>query len=215
MNIKGNSNDYLGKGLSGATLSVRKPKEASFKSNENVIIGNVALYGATDGEAYINGIGGERFCVRNSGAKAVVEGIGDHGCEYMTGGRVVVLGQVGRNFAAGMTGGTAYVFDLEADFKEKVNSEMVELDYLTETEDEIMVKQMIKDHLKYTGSDRAAEILNNWQKFRKQFIRVMPRDYQRMINAIADFKDQGLNKDAALMRAFEQNAQDKARVSGN
>jgi len=133
----------------------------------------------------------------------------------MTGGRVVVLGQVGRNFAAGMTGGTAYVFDSEADFKAKVNGDMVELDYLTKTEDEAVVKEMIEEHLKYTGSDRAAEILNNWVNYREKFIRVMPRDYQRMINAIADFEAQGLKKDAALMKAFEENAHDKARVSGN
>lgn len=133
----------------------------------------------------------------------------------MTGGRVVVLGQVGRNFAAGMTGGTAYVFDLESDFKDKVNQEMVELDYLTETEDETVVKKMIEDHLKYTGSDRAAEILNNWQHLREKFLRVMPRDYQRMITAINSFKDQGLSRKDALMKAFEENAHDEARVSGN
>ena len=213
--LKGDSNDYLGKGLSGAKVIVEKSESSKFKAEENIIIGNVAFFGATSGEAYIEGKAGERFCVRNSGVNAVVEGLGDHGCEYMTGGRVVVLGQVGRNFAAGMTGGTAYVFDQEADFKDKVNGEMVELDYLTETEDEAVVKEMVEEHLKYTGSDRAAEILNNWLDYREKFIRVMPRDYQRMINAIADFEAQGLKKDAALMKAFEENAHDKARVSGN
>ena len=213
--LKGDSNDYLGKGLSGAKVIVEKSESSKFKAEENIIIGNVAFFGATSGEAYIEGKAGERFCVRNSGVNAVVEGLGDHGCEYMTGGRVVVLGQVGRNFAAGMTGGTAYVFDQEADFKDKVNGEMVELDYLTETEDEAVVKEMVEEHLKYTGSDRAAEILNNWLDYREKFIRVMPRDYQRMINAIADFEAQGLEKDAALMKAFEENAHDKARVSGN
>jgi glutamate synthase (ferredoxin) len=213
--LTGDSNDYLGKGLSGAKVIVEKSESSKFKAEENIIIGNVAFFGATSGEAYIEGKAGERFCVRNSGVNAVVEGLGDHGCEYMTGGRVVVLGQVGRNFAAGMTGGIAYVFDQEADFKDKVNGEMVELDYLTETEDEAVVKEMIEEHLKYTGSDRAAEILNNWLDYREKFIRVMPRDYQRMINAIADFEAQGLEKDAALMKAFEENAHDKARVSGN
>lgn len=213
--LKGDSNDYLGKGLSGAKVIVEKSEKSKFEAENNIIIGNVAFFGATAGEAYIEGKAGERFCVRSSGVNAVVEGLGDHGCEYMTGGKVVVLGQVGRNFAAGMTGGNAYVFDLEADFKEKVNGEMVELDYLTETEDEIIVKKMIEEHLKYTGSDRAAEILNNWQSYKLKFIRVMPRDYKRMITAIADFEAQGLERDAALMKAFEQNAQDKARVSGN
>jgi glutamate synthase (ferredoxin) len=213
--LKGDSNDYLGKGLSGAKVIVEKSERSKFKAEENIIIGNVAFFGATSGNAYIEGKAGERFCVRNSGVNAVVEGLGDHGCEYMTGGRVVVLGQVGRNFAAGMTGGTAYVFDLEADFKDKVNGEMVELDYLTETEDEMLVKQMIEEHLKYTGSDRAAEILNNWQDYKAKFIRVMPRDYQRMISAIADFEAQGLSREDALMKAFEENAHDKARVSGN
>ncbi|TDO95203.1 glutamate synthase (NADH) large subunit [Halanaerobium saccharolyticum] len=213
--LTGDSNDYLGKGLSGAKVIVEKSEESKFEAEDNIIIGNVAFFGATDGEAYIEGKAGERFCVRNSGVSAVVEGLGDHGCEYMTGGRVVVLGQVGRNFAAGMTGGTAYVFDLEADFREKVNGDMVELEYLTETEDEIMVKEMIEEHLKYTGSDRAAEILNNWEKYKSKFIRVMPCDYKRMITAIDNFKAQGLSRDDALMKAFEENAHDKARVSGN
>ncbi|CCU78527.1 Glutamate synthase [NADPH] large chain [Halanaerobium saccharolyticum subsp. saccharolyticum DSM 6643] len=213
--LKGDSNDYLGKGLSGAKIIVEKAVESKFRAEENIIIGNVAFFGATAGKAYIEGKAGERFCVRNSGVEAVVEGLGDHGCEYMTGGKVVVLGQVGRNFAAGMTGGTAYVFDLESDFKDRVNGEMVELNYLTETEDEIMVKKMIQEHLKYTGSDRAAEILNNWQSYKSKFIRVMPCDYQRMIKAINNFKAQGLSKNDALMKAFEENAQNKARVSGN
>ncbi|MEC9491090.1 MAG: glutamate synthase subunit alpha, partial [Halanaerobiales bacterium] len=213
--LKGDSNDYLGKGLSGAKVIVEKSEKSKFEAEDNIIIGNVAFFGATAGEAYIEGKAGERFCVRNSGVNAVVEGLGDHGCEYMTGGRVVVLGQVGRNFAAGMTGGTAYVFDLKSDFREKVNGDMVELEYLTETEDEIMVKEMIADHLKYTGSDRAAKILNNWEKNKSKFIRVMPCDYKRMITAIDNFKAQGLSRDDALMKAFEENAQDKARVSGN
>lgn len=213
--IIGDGNDYLGKGLSGARIIVEKSEKSEFRADENIIIGNVAFFGATAGEAYIEGRAGERFCVRNSGVDAVVEGLGDHGCEYMTGGKVVVLGRVGRNFAAGMTGGTAYVFDEDNNFKEKVNKEMVELDYLTETDDQSVVKEMIENHLKYTGSMRAAEILKTWDKAKKNFIRVMPRDYQRMINAIAEFKAQGLEREKALMKAFEENAQDKARASGN
>jgi glutamate synthase (ferredoxin) len=211
----GDANDYLGKGLSGARIVVEKSTDSLFKAADNIIVGNVAFFGATAGQAYIEGVAGERFCVRNSGVEAVVEGVGDHGCEYMTGGRVVVLGKVGRNFAAGMTGGTAYVFDQDDNFKDKVNPTMVELDYLSETEDELLVKKMINEHLKYTGSDRAAEILADWQQLKYKFIRVMPRDYQRMITAIADFEAQGLSYDDALMQAFEQNTQDKARVSGN
>lgn len=211
----GDANDYLGKGLSGARIIVEKSTDSLFKAADNIIVGNVAFFGATAGQAYIEGVAGERFCVRNSGVEAVVEGVGDHGCEYMTGGRVVVLGKVGRNFAAGMTGGTAYVFDQDDNFKDKVNPTMVELDYLSETEDELLVKKMINEHLKYTGSDRAAEILADWQQLKYKFIRVMPRDYQRMITAIADFEAQGLSYDDALMQAFEQNTQDKARVSGN
>ncbi|MCC3145623.1 glutamate synthase large subunit [Halanaerobium sp. Z-7514] len=213
--LSGDSNDYLAKGLSGGKVIVKKPAEASFKADENIIIGNVAFFGATAGKAYIEGVAGERFAVRNSGAEAVIEGLGDHGCEYMTGGRVVVLGSVGRNFAAGMTGGTAYVLDLEGDFVQKANQEMVDLEVLTEVEDGPIVKAMIEEHLAYTGSLKAEEILNNWSEYKHKFIRVMPRDYQRMIRAIEDFKEQGLSRDDALMRAFEENAQDKARVSGN
>lgn len=213
--LTGDANDYLGKGLSGGKIIVRKPEESPFTAEENIIIGNVAFFGATSGKAFIEGAAGERFCVRNSGVEAVVEGLGDHGCEYMTGGRVVVLGNVGRNFAAGMTGGTAYVLDLEEDFSDKANRGMVELDSLAETEDTAIVKKMIEEHLNYTDSDKAAEILANWSEYKDKFVRVMPRDYRRMITAIEDFKDQGLAVEDALMRAFEENAQDKARVSGN
>ncbi|MFW6273567.1 MAG: glutamate synthase large subunit [Halanaerobium sp.] len=213
--IKGDANDYLAKGLSGGKVVVQKPEESDFKAEQNIIIGNVALFGATSGKAYIEGKAGERFAVRNSGADAVVEGLGDHGCEYMTGGKVVVLGDVGRNFAAGMTGGTAYVLDIEGDFAAKANLEMVELENLSDTEDAGFVKQMIEEHLSYTGSDKAAEILSDWGAYEHKFMRVMPRDYRRMITAIEDFKEQGLALEDALMRAFEENTQDKARVSGN
>jgi glutamate synthase (ferredoxin) len=213
--IKGDANDYLAKGLSGGKVIVQKPEEFAFKADENIIIGNVALFGATSGKAYIEGNAGERFAVRNSGADAVVEGVGDHGCEYMTGGKVVVIGGVGRNFAAGMTGGTAYVLDEDGDFAAQANLEMVELENLSDTEDAAVVKKMLEEHLSFTGSDKAAEILIRWEDYEPKFVRVMPRDYRRMITAIEDFKEQGLALEDALMRAFEDNAQDKARVSGN
>jgi glutamate synthase (ferredoxin) len=188
MNIDGNSNDYLGKGLSGATLSVRKPKEASFKSNENVIIGNVALYGATDGEAYINGIGGERFCVRNSGAKAVIEGIGDHGCEYMTGGVAVILGTIGRNFAAGMSGGIAYIYNPDNSLdNNNFNMEMIGLEDPSE-ENKEELKELISNHYQYTESDVAREILENWKESSGKFIKVMPTEFKKALQKMEEEK---------------------------
>ncbi|HKL36899.1 MAG TPA: glutamate synthase-related protein, partial [Salegentibacter sp.] len=188
MNINGNSNDYLGKGLSGATLSVRKPKEASFKSNENVIIGNVALYGATDGEAYINGIGGERFCVRNSGAKAVIEGIGDHGCEYMTGGVAVILGTIGRNFAAGMSGGIAYIYNPDNSLdNNNFNMEMIGLEDPSE-ENKEELKELISNHYQYTESDVAREILENWKESSGKFIKVMPTEFKKALKKMEEEK---------------------------
>jgi len=188
MNINGNSNDYLGKGLSGATLSVRKPKEASFKSNENVIIGNVALYGATDGEAYINGIGGERFCVRNSGAKAVIEGIGDHGCEYMTGGVAVILGTIGRNFAAGMSGGIAYIYNPDNSLdNNNFNMEMIGLEDPSE-ENKEELKELISNHYQYTESDVAREILENWKESSGKFIKVMPTEFKKALQKMEEEK---------------------------
>ncbi|MDT0691477.1 glutamate synthase large subunit [Salegentibacter sp. F188] len=188
LNVIGNTNDYFGKGLSGATLSVRKPKEATFKSNENVIIGNVALYGATGGEAYINGIGGERFCVRNSGAKAVIEGIGDHGCEYMTGGIAVILGSIGRNFAAGMSGGIAYLYNPDnVQDPNNFNMEMVNLEEPSE-ENKQELLQLIENHYRYTESDFAKEILDNWEENQNKFIKVMPEEYKRALQIIEEEK---------------------------
>jgi glutamate synthase (ferredoxin) len=185
MKIIGTANDYFGKGLSGATLVAKVPEEATFIPHENVIIGNVSLYGATSGEAYINGIAGERFCVRNSGAKAVVEGIGDHGCEYMTGGIAVILGDFGRNFAAGMSGGISYLYNKNNFFDEKkFNLEMVELEGLLEN-DKTELKTLLKNHLKYTESPKANYILNNWTKSKDNFIKVMPTDYKRALEMIA------------------------------
>ena len=181
LKVIGNCNDYFGKGLSGGKLIAQVPKEATFKADENIIIGNVALYGAVTGEAYINGVAGERFCVRNSGATAVVEGIGDHGCEYMTGGEAVVLGEFGRNFAAGMSGGIAYLFSDDGTFDDKkFNLEMVELEDLTE-KDHLRVNELLNNHLDYTNSSRAASILEDWNINKKKFIKVMPTDYKRAL----------------------------------
>ena len=190
--LEGEANDYFGKGLSGGKLIVYPDREASFKPEDNIIIGNVAFYGATSGEAYIRGQAGERFCVRNSGVKAVVEGVGDHACEYMTGGRVVILGKTGRNFAAGMSGGIAYVFDTENDLEKLCNKDMVELERMT-PEDKHEVKDMIEKHFKYTGSDPAEWILENWEVASGLFVKVMPKDYKAV-----------LQKQAALTGAAEK-----------
>ncbi|HMG93264.1 MAG TPA: hypothetical protein VK589_24575, partial [Chryseolinea sp.] len=178
--LEGEANDYFGKGLSGGTLIVYPDKEASFKPEDNIIIGNVAFYGATSGEAYIRGQAGERFCVRNSGVNAVVEGVGDHACEYMTGGRVVILGKTGRNFAAGMSGGIAYVFDPEHSLERLCNKDMVDVEAL-ETEDKAEIKAMIEKHFKYTGSDPAEWILGKWDEASELFVKVMPKDYKAVL----------------------------------
>jgi glutamate synthase (NADPH) large chain len=177
LELEGEANDYFGKGLSGAKLMVYPDRKAKFKPSENIIIGNVAFYGATSGEAYIRGLAGERFCVRNSGAKAVVEGVGDHGCEYMTGGVAVILGKTGRNFAAGMSGGVAFVYDQQKSFGDYCNMELVDLDPM-EFEDIDMLRQLIENHHKYTGSDLAYTILSNWQTSLAHFVKIMPREYK-------------------------------------
>ena len=188
MNVTGNTNDYFGKGLSGATLTVKKPEEATFKSDENVIIGNVALYGAINGEAYINGIGGERFCVRNSGAKAVIEGIGDHGCEYMTGGRAVILGKIGRNFAAGMSGGIAYIYNPDNKLdNNNFNMEMIELEHLS-NDDASELKELIQNHYYHTDSEVAGHILENWEDNLSKFIKVMPIEYKKALQRMEEEK---------------------------
>ncbi len=190
MKVSGTCNDYFGKGLSGGKLIAEVPKEASFKADENVIIGNVALYGAVTGEAYINGIAGERFCVRNSGATAVVEGIGDHGCEYMTGGIALILGETGRNFAAGMSGGIAYLYSADGTFDEKkFNLEMVELEDLND-QDRETVKRLLVNHNDYTSSTKAAAILKDWPDSSKNFIKVMPTDYKNALALLAAEKEE-------------------------
>jgi glutamate synthase (NADPH/NADH) large chain/glutamate synthase (ferredoxin) len=184
LTLEGDANDYLGKGMSGGRIAVFPPAGVTFAPSENVIAGNTLLYGATGGEAYLSGVVGERFAVRNSGAKAVVEGLGDHGCEYMTGGTVVVLGRTGRNFAAGMSGGFAFVLDEKGDFPVRVNTEMVELEEFTDPDDQRMVHDMIRKHVDYTGSTRGRYVLDNWQELLAKFVKVMPVDYKRALEML-------------------------------
>jgi glutamate synthase (ferredoxin) len=212
--LEGDSNDYLGKGLSGGKIIVYPPAGSTFVPEDNVIIGNVAFYGATSGEAYIRGMAGERFCVRNSGIHAVVEAVGDHGCEYMTGGRVVVLGPTGRNFAAGMSGGLAYVLDEAGDFARRCNLEMVKLYRLEDPEELDFVQNLIRRHALYTKSDRAWKILALWDEMATKFVKVYPNDYRRVIETQKRFKETGLSEEEAIMAAFEENAHDLARVGG-
>ncbi|MEO5768231.1 MAG: glutamate synthase large subunit, partial [Polyangia bacterium] len=214
LTLEGDSNDYVGKGLSGGKIVVFPPREATFVAEENVIIGNVAFYGATAGEGYIRGVAGERFCVRNSGAHAVVEGVGDHGCEYMTGGRVVVLGTTGRNFAAGMSGGVAYVMDEAGDFARRCNKEMVNLGKVEDPEEVKLVQAMIARHAQYTGSKRAQEVLGTWSQWLPYFVRVMPTDYERVLAAQREMRAAGLSPEEAEMAAFEQNSKSAARLGG-
>jgi glutamate synthase (NADPH/NADH) large chain len=183
LELEGDANDYLGKGLSGGRIMVYPPRASRFKAEENILVGNTLLYGATAGEVYINGLAGERFAVRNSGARAVVEGVGDHGCEYMTGGVVVVLGATGRNFAAGMSGGVAYVFDKEHGFRKRCNTGMVELEALVEESEIWLVYGMIEDHVRYTGSKLGSHVLDNWENLISHFVKVMPTDYKRVLQA--------------------------------
>ena len=205
LELVGDSNDYFGKGLSGGKLIVYPPTGVKFKEDENIIIGNVALYGATSGEAYINGVAGERFCVRNSGAKAVVEGVGDHGCEYMTGGRVVVIGKVGKNFAAGMSGGVAYVLDENNDLYTKVNKQMVSVEKLGNKYDVQELKDMIAEHTAYTNSAKGKEILNHFEEYLPKFKKIIPHDYNRMMMAIVQMEEKGLSSEQAQIEAFYAN----------
>ena len=184
MTLEGDANDFVGKGLSGGKLIIYPPKDSSFKAEENVLLGNVALYGATAGEAYFRGIAAERFCVRNSGATVVVEGIGDHGCEYMTGGKAIILGDTGRNFGAGMSGGEAYVFDPKKQFKEKCNFDTFELEELKDKDEIALLHNLVKNHFKYTESEIAKRILDDWSSNIKKFVKVMPTDYKRVLEEI-------------------------------
>ena len=202
LDLVGDCNDYMGKGLSGGKIVVRPPKGITFKPEENIITGNVALYGATSGKAFISGVAGERFAVRNSGATAVVEGVGDHGCEYMTGGTVVVLGQTGKNFAAGMTGGIAYVLDENWDFYQRVNKETVSLEPVEHKYDVATLKELIREHVEATGSPRGKEILDNFSEFLPKFKKVLPYDYDRMLRVIASVEERGLDGEQAQIEAF-------------
>ncbi len=183
LELCGDANDYIGKGMSGGRIVVYPPATARFAPHDNVIIGNVALYGATAGDLFASGLGGERFAVRNSGARAVVEGVGDHGCEYMTGGVVVVLGPVGRNFAAGMSGGVAYVFDPAQALRARCNHDMVELESVIDESDMWLVHGLVEDHVRFTGSPLGRRVLDNWEHLVARFVKVMPTDYKRVLQA--------------------------------
>ena len=202
LSLTGDCNDYMGKGLSGGKIIVRPPEGIGYKPEENIITGNVALYGATSGKAFVSGVAGERFCVRNSGATAVVEGVGDHGCEYMTGGTVVVLGQTGKNFAAGMTGGVAYVLDENWDFYQRVNKETVSLEPVEHKYDVAALKELIREHVEATGSPRGKEILDNFSEYLPKFKKVLPYDYDRMLRVIASMEERGLDGEQAQIEAF-------------
>ena len=202
LELVGDSNDYFGKGLSGGKLIVYPPKGITYKEDENIIVGNVALYGATSGKAFINGVAGERFCVRNSGATAVVEGVGDHGCEYMTGGRVVVLGSTGKNFAAGMSGGIAYVLDEDTTLYRKLNKQLVSMEPVTDKYDVLELKQIITEHVAYTNSKKGKEVLDNFGEYLPKFKRIIPHDYKKMLNTIVQMEEKGLSSEQAQIEAF-------------
>ena len=200
LTLEGDANDYLGKGLSGGKIIVYPPRSSTFVAEENTIVGNVLLYGATSGEAYIRGLAGERFCVRNSGVDTVVEGVGDHGCEYMTGGRVVVIGPTGRNFAAGMSGGIAYVLADKEKFQIQCNQDMVDLDEMDD-EDKSAVKVLLINHAEYTKSTVAKNILDHWSDYQTKFIKIMPKDYKRVLAAIKKAEAEGTSVEEAVMEA--------------
>ncbi|MBW4516357.1 MAG: glutamate synthase large subunit [Timaviella obliquedivisa GSE-PSE-MK23-08B] len=215
LELEGDTNDYLGKGLSGGKIILYPPAASTFAAEENVIAGNVALYGATEGEVYIRGTAGERFCVRNSGVNTVVEGVGDHGCEYMTGGKVVVLGMTGRNFAAGMSGGVAYILDEAGNFATRCNTQMADLEKVEDPEEIDDLYQLIQRHADLTQSQKAQKVLSQWDAMLPQFVKVMPRDYKRVLQAVAKAIADGLSGDEALTAAFEANVQDVSRIGGS
>ena len=202
LKLTGDSNDYFGKGLSGGKLIVRVPEKARFKAEDNIIVGNVALYGATSGTAFINGVAGERFAVRNSGANAVVEGVGEHGCEYMTGGRVVVLGKTGKNFAAGMSGGIAYVLDLHNNLYKNLNKAMISIEKVENKYDRKELKDLIEAHVEATGSSLGKEILDDFENYLPHFKKLIPYEYKRMLTLSAKLEEKGLTTQQAQMEAF-------------
>lgn len=204
LELVGDANDFVAKGMCGGRVVVCQPEDASYEAHENTIIGNVACYGATDGEIYVGGLAGERFCVRNSGVTAVVEGVGDHGCEYMTGGKVVILGSTGYNFAAGMSGGIAYVFDADGSFNERCNKDMVSLGAIDDKQEQDDLHEMIKKHREYTGSKVANKLLSNWEDSVKKFVKVLPLDYKEMLNELEKAKAEGYEGDEVIAVAFER-----------
>lgn len=202
LKLAGDSNDYFGKGLSGGKLIIYPPESVKYRHDENIIIGNVALYGATSGKAFINGAAGERFAVRNSGAAAVVEGVGDHGCEYMTGGRVAVLGRTGKNFAAGMSGGVAYVLDMDSDLYMNINKQLVNIEHVTSKFEVNELKSMIEEHVACTNSEKGKEILDNFTEYLPKFKKIIPKDYERMLTTILQLEEQGMSSEQAQTEAF-------------
>ncbi|MDF2837569.1 MAG: hypothetical protein K0Q63_3209, partial [Paenibacillus sp.] len=214
LSVEGDTNDYFGKGLSGGKIIVAPSPKSTFAAEDNVVTGNTALYGATGGQAYIRGIAGERFAVRNSGVNVVVEGVGDHGCEYMTGGRVVILGGTGRNFGAGMSGGVAYVYDADGTFYSNCNLEMVLLERVADEQDVTELRSLIDSHVRYTGSAVGEHVLANWEFSLDKFVKVIPKDYKRMLEQIRKAEDTGLQGGDALLAAFEANKRELARAGG-
>ncbi|MDR0353313.1 MAG: hypothetical protein LBI02_08195 [Opitutaceae bacterium] len=213
--LHGDANDYVGKGLSGGRIIIRPPEDSTFDPSKNIIAGNVALYGATSGELYVGGMAGERFCVRNSGATAVVEAVGDHGLEYMTGGRVVILGPTGRNLAAGMSGGVAYILDEHYALAASINAGMVHMEEVETGAEAAELRALIERHAALTGSAQARRVLDAWAALLPKFVKIMPKDYKRMLTRIEEAKSEGLAGDDAIMAAFESNARDLSRVGGN
>ena len=204
LKLTGDSNDYFGKGLSGGKLIVHAPEDANYDPSENIIIGNVALYGATSGEAYIAGMAGERFCIRNSGVTAVVEGVGEHGCEYMTGGHAVILGPTGKNFAAGMSGGVAYVLDEDNTLYKNLNKQLVNMEKVELKNDKEELKKMIENHVKYTGSKKGQMILDNFDEYIGRFKKIIPTDYKEMLRLTARNEEQGMDREQAQIEAFTE-----------
>ena len=204
LDLTGDSNDYFGKGLSGGKLIVHAPKEAGYDPGENILIGNVALYGATSGEAYIGGMAGERFCIRNSGVTAVVEGVGEHGCEYMTGGKAVILGPTGKNFAAGMSGGVAYVLDEENHLYKNLNKELVLMEKVEQRNEKEELRRIIENHVKYTGSAKGQKILDHFDEMVGKFKKIIPTDYKEMIHLTAQNEEKGMTREQAQIEAFTE-----------
>jgi glutamate synthase (ferredoxin) len=202
LRLRGDSNDYFGKGLSGGKLVLSPPEDAAFRADENIIVGNVALYGATAGKAFIAGVAGERFCVRNSGAYAVVEGVGDHGCEYMTGGRAVILGQTGKNFAAGMSGGVVYLLDEDSTAYQRINKGMIKIEEVTNKYDVQELKELIAEHVAETGSVKGQQVLDHFADYLPKFKKIIPVDYDRMLKTVIQMEEKGLSTEQAQFEAF-------------